>query len=153
MDPFSAEGGKELPPFLLITLESDYLLELFTVHNEFYQGQYQNVMEFDDSPLSTENKIPAQVLQMRAQIANGQAEQVYARCQKESDVPDFAAVKALAQYSIGKTAVAIQEIESLAESSSENPTVQIIGGTLLQAEGRTDEALTLLANHQGSLEA
>lgn len=111
------------------------------------------MIDFDKSSLSPENKISAQVLSMRAQIASGQAEQVFASSQKDNGVPDIAAMNAFALYNIGKTAAAVREIENLVESSSDNPTVQIIGGTLLQSEGRTDEALALLAEHQGSLEA
>lgn len=111
------------------------------------------MIDFDKSSLSPENKIPAQVLSMRAQIADGQAGQVLESLPKENGVPDVAAMRAFALHNIGKTAAAVQEIENLVESSSDNPTVQVIGGILLQAEGRTDEALALLAKHQGSLEA
>ena len=71
------------------------------------------------------------------------------------DAPDFAAVKAIAQYAIGgsQTSDAVKAIESLAEGQSENATVQLLGGTVLQAAGKTEEALSLLSKHQGSLEA
>lgn len=71
----------------------------------------------------------------------------------ESNAPDFAAVKALAQHSTGSTSDAISQIESLVETESENATVQLLGGTVLQAAGKTEEALSLLSKHQGSLEA
>ncbi|KAL8761705.1 MAG: hypothetical protein Q9184_002209, partial [Pyrenodesmia sp. 2 TL-2023] len=134
MDPFSAEG------------------ELLTVHNAFHQGQYQAVLDFDTSSLSESNVIPARVLKSRAQIANGDAKGAISSIQKES-APDFAAVKAFAQYSLGDTSAATKQIEQLVESSSENATVQILGGIVLQADGRTEEALSLLSKHQGNLEA
>ena len=93
------------------------------------------------------------MLQLRAQIAAGQAEEVLANIGKDGNAPEFAAVKALAQYSLGSTSNAVSDIESLARAESENTTVQLLGGTILQAAGRTEEALSLLSKHQGSLEA
>ncbi|CAF9918399.1 hypothetical protein IMSHALPRED_004297 [Imshaugia aleurites] len=135
MDPFSAEG------------------ELLNIHNAFHQGQYLTVIDFDISSLSTENKIPARVLQLRAQIAVGQAKEVLANIGKEGNAPDFAAVKVFAQYVSGSTSNAISEIATLVEAESENTTVQLLGGTVLQAAEKTEEALSLLGKHQGSLEA
>ncbi|MCJ1432736.1 hypothetical protein MMC27_002093 [Xylographa pallens] len=135
MDPLYAEG------------------ELLTIHNAFHQGQYQKVIDFDTSLLSAENALPGRVLQLRAQIASGQAEEVLADIEGEDEVPDLAAVKALAQYSIGSTIEAIKEAEYLATTSSENMVVQILGGTVLQAAGKGEEALALLTKHSGSLEA
>lgn len=66
---------------------------------------------------------------------------------------DFAAMKAFAQYSLGQTSEAMKMMESLAESESENATVQLLGGIVLQSAGKTEEALSLLSKHQGSLEA
>ncbi|CAD6582061.1 MAG: hypothetical protein ASARMPREDX12_000740 [Alectoria sarmentosa] len=135
MDPFSAEG------------------ELLNIHNAFHQGQYQTVIDFDISSLSSENKTPARVLQLRAQIAVGQTKEVLASIGKEGKAPDFTAVKAFAQYSSGSTSAAVSEIENLVEVESENSAVQLLGGTVLQAAGKTEEALLLLSKHQGSLDA
>ncbi|MCJ1451323.1 hypothetical protein MMC28_001659 [Mycoblastus sanguinarius] len=135
MDPFSAEG------------------ELLNIHNAFQQGQYQTVIDFDTSSLSIENKIPARVLQLRAQVASGHAKQVLTDVKKEGERPDFAAVRAFAQYSAGNTLAAVTEVEKLVEAQSENTSVQLLGGTVLQAAGKTEEALSLLSKHQGSLEA
>lgn len=93
------------------------------------------------------------MLQLRAQIASGHAEQVLASVEKEANAPDFVAVKALAQYATGNASAAIGTAEKLVESASENATVQVLGGTVLQAVGKTEEALALLTKHQGSLEA
>lgn len=71
----------------------------------------------------------------------------------EGNAPDFAAVEAFAQYSTGSSSEAISQIESLVETESENATVQLLGGTVLQDAGKTEEALNLLGKHQGSLEA
>ena len=62
-------------------------------------------------------------------------------------------MKALAKYSLGNRAEAVKEAEKLAQTQQENATVQLLVGTVLQAEGRTEEALELLSKHQGSLEA
>lgn len=131
----------------------DIATELLNIHNAFHQGQYDTVIDFDTSSLSSENKIPARVLQLRAQIANGQVKAVLSSNKREGDAPDFTAVKAFAQYTSGNTSAAVSEIEKLAERQSENATVQLLGGTVLQAAGKTEEALSLLSKHQGSLEA
>lgn len=111
------------------------------------------MIDFDTSSLSSENKTPARVLQLRAQIASGGAKGVLSSIKNEGKTPDFAAVKALAQYATGNTSDAVSQIESLVETESENATVQVLGGTVLQAAGKTEEALSLLSKHQGSLEA
>ena len=72
---------------------------------------------------------------------------------KEGNAPDFKAVKAFAQYSSGSTSNAVSEIQNLVEADPENTTVQLLGGIVLQAAGKTEEALSLLSKHQGSLEA
>ncbi|KAI2779633.1 coatomer epsilon subunit-domain-containing protein [Daldinia loculata] len=134
MDPYSAEG------------------ELINIHNHFHQGQYQEVIDFDTSALSSENALPARVLALRARIALGQAEEAIADVQGEPE-PELVAVRALAEYSLGKTDAAVQTIEELASSASDNQTVQVLGGTVLQAAGKSEEALALLSQHSGSLDA
>ncbi|RYP34536.1 hypothetical protein DL767_004248 [Monosporascus sp. MG133] len=134
MDPYSAEG------------------ELINIHNHFHQGQYQEVIDFDTSAFSAENALPARVLQLRARIALGQAEDVVADVQGESE-PDLVAVGALAQQALGKSEEAVKTIEELAASSGDNVTVQVVGGIVLQAAGKSEEALALLSQHSGSLDA
>ena len=152
MDPFSAEGGLTFFPLHFQDQALTDPLELLNISNTFHQGQYQNVLEFDTSSLSTQNKITARTLQLRAQIALGQAQQVLASLPKE-ERPYLGAVKAFTQYVLGDTSAAVQQAESLAESSSNDAAVQVLCGTILHLEGRTEEALALLSNHQGSLEA
>ncbi|KAL8933463.1 MAG: hypothetical protein Q9211_005770 [Gyalolechia sp. 1 TL-2023] len=155
MDPFSAEGG-ELDPAnfrRVLTLTSFTTAELLTVHNAFHQGQYQAVLDFDTSSLSQSNIIPARVLKLRARIASGDAQGALSSMEKDTACPDFLAVKAFAQYSLGDTPAAMKQIEQIVGSSSENATVQILGGIVLQLEDRTEEALSLLSKHQGNLEA
>ena len=133
MDPYSAEG------------------ELINIHNHFHQGQYQQVVDFDTSALSPENALPARVLQLRARIALGQAEDVVADVQGESD-PELEAVGALATQALGDSDEAVKAIEKLTESASDNATVQVLGGIVLQAAGKSEEALALLSQHQGNCE-
>lgn len=133
MDPYSAEG------------------ELINIHNHFHQGQFQEVVDFDTSSLSAENALPARLLQLRARIALGQAEDVLADVKGEEEgEPALAAVGALAQLNLGKTDSAVQTAEKLAASSADNPAVQVIAGTVLQAAGKSEEALALLSQHQGN---
>lgn len=129
------------------------IAELLNIYNAFHQGQYQDVIDFDISSLSSTNTLKARVLHLRAKIADGQADDVIAEVEGEDDTPDLAAVKALAQHTTGDSAGALSAVESLISTSSENETVQLLGATVLQAEGRSEDALSLLAKHQGNLEA
>ena len=126
---------------------------MLSIHNAFHQCHYQKVIDFDTGSLSAENALPARVLQLRAQIASGQADEVLADIEGEDDIPDLAAVKALAQYTSGDTFAALKQVEDLAIGSSDNVTVQVVGGTVLQAAGKSEDALALLTKHSGSLEA
>ncbi|MCJ1446391.1 MAG: hypothetical protein MMC23_006896 [Stictis urceolatum] len=127
--------------------------ELMTIHNDFHHGQYQKVLDFDTTGLSSVAELPARVLKLRAQIATSQAEDVLADVEGETDTPDLQAVKALALHSLGKSQEALAEAEEVASSAPENASVQVLAGTVLAAEGKSDEALSLLSKHQGSLEA
>ncbi|KAF4168956.1 hypothetical protein CNMCM6936_000367 [Aspergillus lentulus] len=135
MDPFSTEG------------------ELINIHNAFHQGQYRNVIDFDTSALSPDNHLTARILQLRAQLAVGQTVEVLSAVDGEDENPDLAAVKALAQLAAGDAESALQLTQELAENYPENPSVQVLGGTVLQAQGRSEEALAVLTKHQGNLEA
>ncbi|KAK1589613.1 coatomer epsilon subunit [Colletotrichum navitas] len=134
MDPYSAEG------------------ELINIHSHFHQGQYQEVIDYDTSALSPENELPARVLVLRARVALGQAKDVLAEVQGEKE-PELVALGALAESALGNTDSAVKTIEKLAASEGANTTVQIVGGTVFQAAGKPEEALALLSQHQGSLDA
>jgi coatomer protein complex subunit epsilon len=134
MDPYSAEG------------------ELINIHNHFHQGQYQEVVDFDTSSFSPENALPAQVLVLRARVALGQADEVLAEVKGDKE-PELQAVAAFAEHALGKTDSAVSTVEKLAESAADNATVQVLGGIVLQAAGKSEEALSLLSQHQASLEA
>ncbi len=128
--------------------------ELLNILNAFHQGEYQTVIDTDSASFSKSNAVQLRVLQLRSQIASGFAEEALADIADEKpDVPDFKAVKALALLATGNTSEALSEAESLASASPENATVQVLGGTVLQAAGKTEEALALLTKHQGNLEA
>jgi len=133
MDPFSAEG------------------ELLNLHNSFHQGQYGEAISFDASALSAENKLPARVLSLRAQIALGQYEDVLADVAGESE-PELKAVAALAEFLSGERDKGVAAAEALAASDGENSVVQVLAGTVLQGEGKSEEALALLGLHQGNCE-
>lgn len=131
MDPYSAEG------------------ELINIHNHFHQGQYQEVVDFDTSSFSPDNELPTRLLVLRARIALGQAQEVLADVKGASE-PELQAAGALAQQALGKTDAAVSTVEKLAAAHADNVGVQIIGGTVLQAAGKSEEALALLSQHQGS---
>ena len=125
-----------------------------TLHNDFHHAAYSKVLSFDPSSVSSSAQLPARILLLRAQIAVGQAKEVLRSVSGEaSSSPDLGAVKALALYASGSTDEALREAETLAASASDNATVQVLAGTILQASGKSEDAIALLAKHQGSLEA
>lgn len=157
MDPFSSEGGS-LATFLSIRLNIELILltqsvELLTLQNAFHQGQFSTVIEHDISGVSAENKLAARVYVLRARIASGDAESVLAELEGEDGVPDLAVVRALAEYESGDTTSAVEALETILSSASDNAIVQVVGATILHSEHRSDEALRLLGKHQGNLEA
>jgi coatomer protein complex subunit epsilon len=131
MDPFSSE------------------VELIDLRDHFVQGRWQEVIDYDTSSLSPENALPARILSLRAQIALGNSDDVFADVQGEPE-PDLAAVGAFAELVAGNTASALKKAEKLASSDGDNGNVQVLCGTVLQAEGKTEEALVLLSQHQGN---
>lgn len=136
MDPYSSEG------------------ELLNIHNHFHQGQFAEVVSYDTSSLSPENALPARVLQLRAQIALGEAKDVLADVASKTE-PELQAVAALAHQALGEEDKAVKIIEGLIEKDEggENGTVQVVGGTVLQRAGKSEEALGLLGRHQGNRES
>ena len=131
MDPFSAEG------------------ELLNLQNHFYQGQWQECIDFDTTGLSPENTLPARVISLRAQIALGQADDVVADVEGEQEA-ELIAVGALAEWEAGNEAKAEKIAEKLASESGDNATVQLLAATVFQAAGKSEEALALLSKHQGN---
>lgn len=131
MDPFSAEG------------------ELLNLQNYFHQGQFQEAIDFDTAGLSPDNKLPAQVLSLRAQVALGNAEDVLAEVEGAEEV-ELNAVESLALSEGGDESKALKIAEKLASSSPDNTTVQVLAGTVLQKAGKSEEALALLSQHQGN---
>lgn len=140
MDPFSAEG------------------ELVNIHTAFIQGQYNAVInDFEASSFSASNRLPIRVLQLRAQCALGEYRKVISEI-SDSDAKstaDLAAVKIYATYlsKSGGDDKALAEAEKLAESASDNLTVQLLVGSVLARAEKQEQALQLLAQHQGSLDA
>lgn len=138
MDPYSSEG------------------ELINIHTAFHQYQYESVVsDFDPSSFSTENHLPARILQLRARIALGQADDVFSETKGEKQ-PELAAVNALALAGQGKTEQAVEAVEKLlsdgGDAVAENAIVQVVGGTVLAGAGKSEEALALLGRHQGNRE-
>lgn len=71
-----------------------------------------------------------------------------------SKTPDLAAVRAFAKHIKDQTnEAAVAEAEQLAGSQADNLSVQLLCGSVLAGAGKTEQALTLLGRHQGSLDA
>lgn len=132
MDPFSSE------------------VELVDLRDHFAAGRFQEVVDYDTSSLSEENKLPAHVLALRAKIALGDAAEALEEIKDAESAPEYQAVKAYAEHATGKTADALKVAEELAASAGDNATVQLLAGSVLQSEGKTEEALALLSQHQGN---
>jgi len=98
------------------------------------------------------NKLLARVISLRARINLGQVEEVIADVQGGQEV-ELVAVGALAEFAAGNESKAVKMAEKLASESADNSTVQVLAGTVLQAAGKSEEALALLSQHQGNLEA
>lgn len=138
MDPFSSDG------------------ELVNIHTAFIQGQYQLVLsDFDASDFSESNRLPVKVLQYRAQCELGQASEVLSAISSSeaSSTPDLAAVRTYASFVSNGGDKAVAEAEKLSEAQGDNLTVQLLCGTILARAGKQEQALQLLAKHQGSLDA
>ena len=133
MDPFSGEG------------------ELLNITTAFYTHAYQTVLDFDTSALSASNKSAAQVLKYRAQIALGRSSSVISSLKSSKDAASRS-ILALAQHTSGDSQ-GLETATSLAESESEDATVQICAGTVLASAAEYATAIDLLQKHQGSLEA
>ena len=132
MDPFSSE------------------VELTDLRDHFAAGRWQEVVDYDTAHLAPENKLPARILALRAKLTLGDAQEVLAAVQADQQVPEIQAVKVAAEYATGSTNAALQGAESLAASHADNATVQVLAATVLQNEGKTEEALVLLSQHQGN---
>ncbi|KAI5204042.1 hypothetical protein E4T38_04915 [Aureobasidium subglaciale] len=149
MDPYSADGAPEHP--------SNTVAELVNMHTAFIQGQYQQVVDFDTSIFSAPYQPSAQILRYRAQLALKDYSAVASAISSSdaSSNSSLAAVKAYASYaSSGFTSEsAVSTAEALSQSNSDDLTVQLLCGAVLARAGKTDEAVALLSQHQGSLDA
>lgn len=74
----------------------------------------------------------------------------------QESTPDFAAVAVLAEYKKRKSTDAsavVEKAQELAKAQGDNLNVELCCGTVLADTGLIEEALALLAKHQGSLDA
>lgn len=127
--------------------------ELVNLQSAFYSGQYESVLNHDISSFSAATQPQARIYTLRAQIALGKSQDVVSKLSKEKSSA-LQAVRALAEYTSGKKSSAVNTIEKLAasEDASEDSNVQVLGAIVLQNEGRTEEATSLLEKHSGSCE-
>jgi len=96
----------------------------------------------------------AQLYKYRARIELGEASTVAAEMQEVGTTgAGFEAVRAYANYRAGNKETAVKDLEELIQADADDNTVQVLAATVLVNEGRTDEALELLSNHENNLEA
>jgi coatomer protein complex subunit epsilon len=75
--------------------------------------------------------------------------------ESKANSPDLVAVRILAEYlkAPSEDSKAVTKAQELAKKEGDNLTVQLLCGTVLANAGLVEEALALLAKHQGSLDA
>lgn len=125
------------------------------IHTAFHQAQYQSVIDFDTTSLSSANTLPARILKLRAQCALHDYSAVLSSTNNSSSSssPDLSAIRAYARYASTGDSSAVATASSLADSASDNLTVQLMCSAVLARAGETEKALGLLAQHEGSLDA
>lgn len=132
---------------------SNHQPELVNIHSAFHQGQFKQVVDFETSSFSSENKLPAQVLKLRARLALGQYDGIISEL--KGGPADLVAVRIAAEYlkAPSEDSKAVSKAQDLAKKEGDNLTVQLLCGTVLADAGLVEEALALLSKHQGSLDA
>lgn len=122
------------------------------MHTALHQSQYQAVLDFDTLAFSPENKLPARILQIRAQLALGQYDDIASSISASdaSSTPDLHAAKLTAQYLSSGDESALASAQELASAHADNSNVQILISTLLAHAGDYDAALALLSSGSGS---
>jgi coatomer protein complex subunit epsilon len=129
-----------------------HVTELYQIRSYFYQGNFLNVVNEPVANMSRSDE--AQLYKYRSRIELGQAVEVAAEMSEAGSTGGgFEAVRAYAEYRAGEKHKAVEDINELVQADSEDDTVQVIGATILYAEGRVDEALDLLSKHENNLEA
>lgn len=131
--------------------DADTLSELLTITTHFHTHAHREVLEYDTSSLSPQNRSIAKALQHRSRISLGQSRQVLSDLSSAKD-PASQAIKALAHQSLGNEK-GVELAEELADKEGEDSVVQVVCGTILAAAGEYEKAVELLGKHQGNLEA
>ncbi|VVT45698.1 uncharacterized protein SAPINGB_P000846 [Magnusiomyces paraingens] len=119
--------------------------EVYNVQRAFYAGDYETVINTSTNSFSEAAVVYINVLIARAKIILGRQAEVikgFSSCTEGDE--DYLAVSALAKYTQGQKVDAVNEIEKLISESSDNHTVQFIGGIILVSEERLEEAVELL---------
>jgi len=94
------------------------------------------------------------VCKFRSRIELGEAKAVALEMQELGPTgAGFEVVRAYAEYRAGNKEKALEDIHELIQADSDDNTVQVVGATVLYAEGKADEALELLSKHENNLEA
>lgn len=119
--------------------------KLLNLYNIFYQGQFEKAIEYDTNELTEDSKLVARVLQLRAQIALGNLDEVIDEVHQKIE-PEFIALRALAKILKRNEAEALSTVESLGAVKG---IALILVATTLQIAGKSEEALSMLADHQG----
>ncbi|KAL9062381.1 MAG: hypothetical protein Q9157_008970 [Trypethelium eluteriae] len=138
-----------------VGMKSGQFPELVNIHSAFHQGQFSKVLsDYSPATFSTPNQLPARVLQLRARLALGEYDGVISEVKGDS-TPDLEAIKVLAEFlkDPENGVSAAQAGEQLAEKAGDNLTVQICCSTVFAAQENYEQALALLAKHQGTLDA
>jgi len=127
--------------------------ELALIHNAFHQGQFEKVIDWESS-FSSEYKLPGKMLQIRAMLALERYDEVLSLAKGQSS-PDVKAAAIAAEFlkQPSESSPAVEKAKKLADTNAENLNVEVLCGIILARIGETEQALALLSQHQGSLDA
>ncbi len=131
----------------MLTLLSD----LFTIREQFFTSQYDKVAETSASDFSETSREKAQEYIYRAEIALGKAKEVV-KATESSEAVSLKAVGAYAQYTLNNKG-GLETLKQLIEDHANNETVEVLGAIVLYKEGSLEDAINLISNHEGGLEA
>jgi coatomer protein complex subunit epsilon len=105
--------------------------ELALIHNAFHQGQFEKVIDWDSS-FSSEYKLPAKMLQIRAMLALGKYDEVLSLAKGQSS-PDVKAAAVAAEFfkKPSESSPAVEKARKLADSNADNLNVEVLCGSIL----------------------
>ncbi|KAH3681401.1 hypothetical protein WICPIJ_007635 [Wickerhamomyces pijperi] len=128
--------------------------ELFSLHQDFFTGNFESVSKTGLDEYSAESKPYALSYKIRSLLKLGQGSSVLPLIQSSSFSQDEKFTQAFTEYvKFYQTGSESPILENLIANSKEQWYVQQVGSLYLVALNHTEEAIKLLHNHTNSLES